>query len=272
MPVTDEGDFHATANKKKAQVLEVCEDIRSHAEAVAHSLLSTFPLDHLSNRLQMLDFAGNAMLELTDEGPNGSLPKCLRTYWEIANPWQESAHSSLLPALQWHLEAFGVAPEDFLHSARAKVCGVAAAAWARLLKYSFPPWSLVCAHMKPEQEMQSWERFLAMPPCCLDSWWGEPLQSMMKKMLAAFTLQQLVECFRPAYVKLARRLLRATNMSLEGELSEIGKCVPSYDGRAPTAERLLYTAHLQAVYNRMEHFVTSPISHRVCLLLLHILH
>ena len=247
--ISDENDFHAVSNKKKVQVMEVCANLPQHAETLALSLLTTFPLDHLSYRLQRLDFAGGSMLELTSSQHYGSLPKCLRTCWELANTWYESPHATFLPALEWLLEALGVTPSVFRARALGKIVAVAAAAWCRLVLYLGFPWCLLSAHLLPEHlQNQMWNEFLNLPSCCLDAWWGEPFLTKLL-LLAADTnrnVRDVIEQVKPALLYLSRKL-RATNMALEGELSEIRCAAPSQRGHGPmAAEKLIYCGHLQA--------------------------
>jgi hypothetical protein len=264
VPVSDEDDFHATSNKKKAQVLEVCQHLPEHAQTMALSLVATFPLDHLSYRLQMLDFAGGSMLELTSARRHGSLPKFLQVCWELVNTWSASPHAAFLPALEWHLEAMGVPPHDFRIAACAKVLAMAAAAFCRLYKFPLPPWSLLSAHLlPPHEEIQMWREFILLtPPCCHDAWWGQPFHAMLVRMAAGGDMKNAVDEIKPAIIHLARKL-RATNMALEGELSEVRRSVPSFSGGPTAAEKLSYVAHAQAVLSKFAYAIRIVTTARI---------
>ena len=118
--------------------------------------------------------------------------------------------------------------------------GMAAAVYVRLeLKYFDWPWRLLRGTFLHEaQKRQLYEEFLRrVPKCCLDDDWGLPMRSRIGSVD-----EMMTDEFQAMLLSLARNL-KATNMSLEGELSEIKAAVP-VGKRCPHSERLAYLSHL----------------------------
>lgn len=234
--VDDDGDvpedYHKVASKKKKQAVAFMGDERAAKLLLGAALIATWPADHLSLRLQHLDgTTGGAMIELTRD-PGGCAQRCIHTYEEIL-----SARSDQIPALLWHLRN-----DDggFLNTLRSKVVEMAAAVHSRfVLKFCEWPWRLLSGTlMLDEQKRALYNEFLhKVPPCCLDDWWGKPLQG------AVSTVSEMLEPQFQAMLTTLARQLKATNMHLEGELSEMKAAVP-IGKQCPNAEKLASLAML----------------------------
>jgi hypothetical protein len=240
--VGDGEDYHIAANKKKKQSVEFLSSGGSAKLTLGSAVISTAPVDALSNRLQHLDHAGGSMLELTDPREGGALAKCQRSLWEIANPWAESERDGCCPALWWHLRHSldeGIEPIGFC---RAKTIGLAAAVWCRLeLRFHSWPWRLLSLPLLSSEGQDDICRdFLALPQCCLDSWWSRPMRAQLNSLADMKGVE-----FMTTITTLSRKL-KATNMSLESDLSEVRSSVPVGRG-CPNAEKLAYLAHLGAL-------------------------
>ena len=159
------------------------------------------------------------MIELT-RGPGGCAQRCIRTYWEIL-----SAGSDQIPALLWHLHASdGNDGGGFVNTLRSKVVEMAAAVHSRfVLRFYSWPWRLLSGTLMLDDHKQAfYNEFLHEAPlCCLDDWWGKPLQG------AVSTVSEMMEPQFQAMLTTLARQLKATNMHLESELAEMKAAVPT---------------------------------------------
>ena len=129
--------------------------------------------------------------------------------------------------------------DDAKESPRIACVGLAAGLWARLeLKYHAWPFRWLAPVHGADERQQLDQAFLSAPPCCLGSWWGEPLRCKISS-LADMEREDIVAL----RVWLARTLLKPTRMHMEGLLSEVKAVVPKAK-RSPHAERLAYLSHL----------------------------
>jgi hypothetical protein len=82
------------------------------------------------------------------------------------------------------------------------------------------------------------KQFFDAPPCCIDSWFGEPLRAKLSSAddLSTPDMKLLLH-------RIANQFAKTTNMMLEGLLSEIKSSVPS-GKRSPNAEKVSFLAHL----------------------------
>jgi hypothetical protein len=233
-------DFHQQANKKRRQSLEFLLTGASAMLTLGTAAIAEAPIDCLSNRLQHLDSTGGAMMELTQHGPEGCLAQCQRKYWEVNNPWSEGSCNSHLPTLLWHL---GSEPDlHVVDELRSRTVGLAAAVWSRLeLRYHWWPWRLFAGLIMSMPDRRAlYAEFFATPKCCLDDWFGRPLRDGIPNLEYMFTAD-----FVMALTTLSRRL-KATNMGLESDISEIRAATPVAK-RCPNAEKVCYLAHLHAL-------------------------
>jgi hypothetical protein len=83
------------------------------------------------------------------------------------------------------------------------------------------------------------EAFFAECPCCLDSWFSEPLRAKSTGPEDLRSSEMMLLRQRLAY-----DLAPATNMMLEGFLSEIKASIPKSGKRAPNAEKVAWLSHL----------------------------
>jgi hypothetical protein len=235
-----ENSFHANANKKKVTSVEFLSDHFSSSSVCHLACVSTFAVDHLSHRLQHLDDVGGSLIELTSTLQNSALDKCQQTLWKLQNPSTPSEFSGILPAIWWHQEVHPSADKDkFIDESRGVLTGMGAAAHARTACFRDWPLKWLGGHARePDYQEILNQEFLGAHRCCLEELFSEPF--IDKCTQGGKTLGEA------DMVALRTRLavgLKATNMGLEGFLSEVRAAVPK-GKRACDAEKLCYLAHL----------------------------
>jgi hypothetical protein len=156
------------------------------------------------------------------------------------NPWLALKPNRQLAALSWYMKgAFGKDDAQTLQSTRAVCMELAAGIWARFeLKYHSWPYRLFTVPTNDDENILLNQSFFNASPCCLDAWLSEPLRSRLTcfEDLDEPSMVQL-------RIELGRGLAKATNMELEGLLSEIKASVP-FSRRSPNSEKLAYLASL----------------------------
>ena len=75
----DTDDYHTNVNKKKQASIDFLTDPKS-AITLGVAAVTIAPLDHLSFRLQHLDYTESSGLELVDRSDNSPLLACQRSY------------------------------------------------------------------------------------------------------------------------------------------------------------------------------------------------
>ena len=126
----DDGDtdsFHAQANKKKQAAVDFLTNPES-AMTLGVAAVTIAPLDHLSFRLQHLDYHGGSGLELVDRSDRSPLLECQRVYWGLLNSWYADSESSQLASLCWYFD-----DTEYVQTTSMQACvSLAASVWVRL--------------------------------------------------------------------------------------------------------------------------------------------
>ncbi len=256
----DENSWHAFVQKKVKQAVDFHVANRAEGkQALLVALLTTAPIDELSARLQKLDHVGGSVSEIIS--PKGALHRCQKRLWTVANAWQMVSPDGATVAAIWrHLEDMPNSL-DLLH---ASVLNVGASVWARLeVEYTGWPWLLLNGIMSgpagdaSQLALDIHRRFFEEDACCLDAAFSLPLRRTLRRPedLQSPQLQALL-------VQLRRKVL-ATNMLLEGILSQIKAAVPNTPRNGlPLAEKLCYLGLLSQVLH--SHIEKGRIGPRSC--------
>jgi hypothetical protein len=112
---------------KERQATDFLTDFPENVILLANAVVTSEPLDKLSNRLQHLDTCGRAWQEVI--GPQGLIAECQRRLCSLGQPWGEEEVSWQLPMLLHHFPDYkDRVVEDMLRVTTSLGANV----WARL--------------------------------------------------------------------------------------------------------------------------------------------
>ena len=248
----DPDDYHGQVSKKKKQSLEFHTGREDTSLELLLASRFVSPVGDMSLRLQELDGGGSAVAHLCNISfETGILFKCQRELFEAFSFWDLRDSGAYMAGACNHMESFQIPRSRMIDEARAYATSLGAAVYCVELKFHSWPWRQLSGHFLVGKRVRSarsgrvsqdgqelvHEQFWTSRSCCRDKYWSEPVHSRLRSQddLRSSSMVQL-------RATLARHL-KATNMNLESDISEIRASVPSTK-RAPNAEKQLYLAHL----------------------------
>lgn len=241
----DDVRMHANKKARQAFALHTTPDAMP---VICVALLTTEPVDKLSNRLQFLDGRGGSIKELVSDSPTSPLRACHRHLWYLMNPRVPSEHSKKMDVVMAYLSPRQqTACIDWFRQSTMTVgsrsyssIDVKFYSWPmRLVRGKVGPYG-VTPDVRAEHEAFFGEYF-----CCLDSWWSKWFRKKIHNI--SDMLREDIQ----ALIRTLGDYGDATNMNLEGLLSQMKAAIPTARKRGGrSAEKQAYAGLLTQLMSR----------------------